>query len=77
MNCSDGIPNPRADGLCCDCEYKLAVTNDNRFCLKCLRKRIRDENPITQVFSDQRGRTARDSKAIGGSPDMRPTGEME
>ena len=40
-----GLPAPREDGRCADCGSGPAVTNDRRFCLKCLRARIRSETP--------------------------------
>lgn len=36
------LPDARPDGCCVDCG-RPAVTNDRRFCLKCLRARIRAE----------------------------------
>lgn len=39
------IPEPRSDTLCADCESAKAVTQDHRFCLKCLRARIRHDAP--------------------------------
>ena len=43
---SEELPKLRQDGLCADCGKYPAVTNDGLFCLACLRKRIKDENPI-------------------------------
>lgn len=70
-------PSVRGDGFCCDCGVKPAETNDKRFCKKCLRRRIRDNNPITKVFNDQRGRNARSSAVLGGSPDTRVTDDQD
>jgi len=73
------LPYPRGDGYCCDCLAKLAVTKDRRFCLKCLRQRIRDETPITgMTFNEERGRSgARSSQVLGGTTDMRSTDDMD
>ena len=69
------LPNPRSDGKCADCKNKPAVTNDNRFCLKCLRKRISEDNPIVSTFSDERGRRQRSSQVLGGQADMGSDGD--
>lgn len=70
---SEELPAVRSDGICVDCLSKPAETADERFCIKCLRKRIRDENPIAGVFNDQRGRSARSSSVLAGAPDMEAT----
>ncbi|MDR2761475.1 MAG: hypothetical protein LBB88_02605 [Planctomycetaceae bacterium] len=45
----------RSDGVCCRCGCRKAVTSDNRFCLRCLRKIIRNStpNPRTYIGSEQ------------------------
>lgn len=59
------LPNPRADGKCVDCRSGLAVTNDDRFCLKCLRRRVKEANPIVVTSSyEQRGRSQRNWRAV-------------
>jgi len=73
------LPNAREDGICCDCCEKPAETQDGRFCKKCLRKIICQENPIpiVPVFNDQRGRTARPTSIIKGHWDMITTEDQE
>lgn len=71
------LPEPREDGICCECLGKPAVTTDGRWCLKCLKKKIREDNPYVGGPSDQFGRHARDSRTLGGAPDMRTTEEID
>jgi hypothetical protein len=72
----DSLPAPRADGRCVDCEKEIAVTRDDRFCLRCLRKRIDDTTPapVHSVF-EQRGRKSRDTKVLGGQAEMNTDGD--
>lgn len=68
------LPEPLDGGNCCDCGRRKAVTKDGRFCRPCLKRRVNESNPIINSFSDERGRTARSSQVLGGSPE---TGEFE
>jgi hypothetical protein len=73
MNTSSNLPETRADGRCVDCQHKPAVTTDRRFCLKCLRVRIRNDNHIDRKkpFSGaMRGYKARSTDVLGGCPKM-------
>jgi hypothetical protein len=69
------LPDARLDGQCVDCEKKPAVTNDKRFCIRCLRKRIREANPIVSTFSDQRGRRLRSTQVLAGQAEMCSDGD--
>ena len=63
---------PRPDGICCRCCDKPAVTTDKLFCLRCLRKLLRDANPIVDAaIRERRGRSARSTEVLGGCADMR------
>jgi hypothetical protein len=42
--------NSVSDGVCCRCRKRKSVTSDNRFCLRCLRKIIRSENPVLRTY---------------------------
>jgi hypothetical protein len=53
----ENLPDPRKDGMCCDCEKKFAETNDGRFCRGCLRRRIASITPMVGCFRGQ-NRTA-------------------
>jgi hypothetical protein len=68
---------PRKDGKCVDCGDLHAVTYDGLFCRTCLRARIKADNPIATLFNDARGRTARSTRTLGGSSDMRTTDQQE
>jgi hypothetical protein len=73
MSNGSNLPEARCDGRCVDCEQNTAVTTDKRFCLKCLRARIRNENYIDRKkpFSGaMRGYKARSTDALGGCPKM-------
>jgi hypothetical protein len=63
------LPSPRRDGKCVDCVTKIAETNDLRFCVWCLRKRIEYENPIPYT----KPRTKDQKQAYEGDPN--PWGE--
>ena len=56
----------------CEVCGRKAVTKDGRFCLKCLRFRIKQANPdvrdLSQRGTEQDGRSARDSGTLGGEP---------
>lgn len=71
------LPDARKDGYCVDCLEKPAVTNDNRFCKKCVSKRIYEANPDYKTTSDQKFRPARSSQVLGGSSDMRTTENID
>lgn len=65
------LPDPRGDGQCYDCEAKPAVTADGRFCLKCLRRRIREETPDPRsAIREQKDRRQISSQVLGGTADM-------
>jgi hypothetical protein len=55
-------------GMCVGCQKKPAVTNDRRFCEKCLKKAIERLNPMPRHPSDEIGRKQRDWAALGGEP---------
>ena len=61
MSAFENLPDPREDGLCIDCEIKNAVTRDNRFCKKCLRVRLFEDDPrprdLNAPGTEQLGRT--------------------
>lgn len=40
------LVDPRSDGLCGRCKKRQAKTTDGRYCLRCLRWVLRQENPI-------------------------------
>lgn len=71
------LPDPLASGMCCDCRRNSAVTTDKRFCMKCMRRRIREATPDEKIVSEQRGRPARSSQLLGGVPSSIPTDEDE
>lgn len=79
-DCSSGLPDARADGVCVDCLGKQSVTTDGRFCLACLRKRINHDNPIEHRklrMAGMRGYKARSSQTLGGSAEMLNDGDDE
>jgi len=67
----EDLPEAHPDGVCADCSTKDAVTRDGRFCLTCLRKRLREDEPpvrdLNRRGSDQIGRSARSTQALGGA----------
>ena len=69
------LPAPNDDGTCLNCN-RDAVTNDGRFCRKHLTGLVAS---INRYVLDNQPREELDRplltsyKAIGGSPDMRPT----
>ena len=44
------LPEPRDDGKCADCGTIDAVTRDQRFCKKCLKRRVRYDNPMIGCY---------------------------
>lgn len=68
------LPEPRADGLCCECVGKPAVTNDGRFCKKCLSQVLREREPVVRDLNrqgtDTTGRKQRSPDMLGGVPHM-------
>jgi hypothetical protein len=70
------LPDPRPDGKCVDCNHLEAVTNDNRFCRKCLRRRIKDETPIVSMtIREELGRRRLSFKVLSGQPHMGHDGD--
>lgn len=41
---------PRPDGICCSCEKKPAITNDGRYCLKCLKSIVAKLTPMIGCY---------------------------
>lgn len=53
------LPSPRKDRRCVDCLTREAETRCGRFCKKCLKARVRGDNPDDKrPPSEQRGRAA-------------------
>jgi hypothetical protein len=42
--------NVSSGAVCCSCRKRKSVTADNRFCLRCIRKIIRYENPNLRSY---------------------------
>lgn len=72
----DKTQTPRADGKCVVCINRLAVTTDKLRCLRCLRRKINDENPDpAKQPTEGYGRSSISTLTLGGAPDMRTTEE--
>ena len=66
------LPDPLPGGSCVECRKVPAITNDGRFCAKCMRRLIREDNPVLRDLSrkctDEIGRKSRSTAVIGGCP---------
>jgi len=62
------LPNKRKDDLCCDCMKNLAVTNDGRWCKKCIKTRIKEKFPIIYKYQPYRDRGAQQSMNTEDNP---------
>ncbi len=75
------LPDPRPDGICCECLGRAAVTRDGRFCKSCLSQLIKQLTPIprdtSRRGSEQTGRTAISSQVLSGTADLVPNPEYE
>jgi hypothetical protein len=49
------LPTPRTDGICCSCIKKPAVTNDHRYCKKCLKSVIARLTPMIGCYGKKTG----------------------
>ncbi len=52
---SEGLPEPRGDGMCCVCREKMAETRDGRFCRGCLRRHVAGLTPMVGCYPRERG----------------------
>jgi hypothetical protein len=65
------LPEPRRDGICCDCLDKPAVTNDGRWCKACLKRRIVHDTPMIGCYKGmhrRRGHKENEYETHSGSP---------
>ena len=44
------LPDPREDGICCQCNKHKSVTIDGRFCRKCLRNVVVKLTPMVGCY---------------------------